>query len=387
VTSLLGRRWFFLAAALLGLMALVVWAMGQREGNRSILKRAAPQAPAQPLGAPAAEAELPPAALTVRRVDFSHLDIMYRFSAELPSLWQVEPVPASQALNVYDPAAPGEGSLEQSQLFLRTFTADRFLTLPTVTIHEREATTVRGHEAVRYEIEKLPSVPDFPHQPTWRSRRHRLMDVRFSTQRPTVFYVLAYNPALPADVFNAFLESLRFHNDTESWPPPLDRAAERVTKKLFGLEVSPERSPVSPERFAGFHTGVDFEVFDQERSADVEVRAVCGGPLVVTRQASGYGGVAVQECLRGDEPVTMVYGHLRLSSVQASVGQYLAPGDRLGLLGADGTAETDGERRHLHLGVHRGRAVDLRGYVGRRDELGTWLDPLPLFNRPGPGSL
>jgi hypothetical protein len=35
---------------------------------------------------------------------------------------------------------------------------------------------------------------------------------------------------------------------------PLDRASGRVTKKPFGIFVTPQNSPVQPERFRGFHT-------------------------------------------------------------------------------------------------------------------------------------
>ncbi|MCL5774898.1 MAG: hypothetical protein M1333_01655, partial [Patescibacteria group bacterium] len=55
--------------------------------------------------------------------------------------------------------------------------------------------------------------------------------------------------------------------------PPLDKALERVTKKPFGIKISPQNSPVSPERFSGFHTGVDFETFPDEQDTGVSVYA------------------------------------------------------------------------------------------------------------------
>ncbi|MGE5392302.1 MAG: hypothetical protein ACM3NH_00970 [Candidatus Saccharibacteria bacterium] len=39
---------------------------------------------------------------------------------------------------------------------------------------------------------------------------------------------------------------------------PLADWQERVTKKPFGIFVSPGHSPVDPERFRGYHTGTDF---------------------------------------------------------------------------------------------------------------------------------
>lgn len=45
---------------------------------------------------------------------------------------------------------------------------------------------------------------------------------------------------------------------------PLMGPEERITKKPFGVFVTPQNSPVNPERFRGYHTGTDFEVFENE---------------------------------------------------------------------------------------------------------------------------
>ncbi len=156
---------------------------------------------------------------------------------------------------------------------------------------------------------------------------------------------------------------------------PLPDPVRRITKKPFGIYIRPEDSPVSPERFRGYHTGVDLETFAAEQDVDVEVAAVCDGPLLVKRTAGGYGGVAVQSCRIDDRGVTVVYGHLRLASIEAAVGDRLAAGQRLGLLGTGFGPETDGERRHLHLSVHIGDDVNIRGYVPDRSALDQWLDP------------
>ena len=159
---------------------------------------------------------------------------------------------------------------------------------------------------------------------------------------------------------------------------PLPDPSRRITKKPFGLYVRPGDSPVSPERFQGYHTGVDLETFPDEQDADIEVVAVCDGPLLVKRTASGYGGVAVQACLVDGRDVTVVYGHLRLASIEAAVGDRLSAGGRLGLLGTGFGPETDGERRHLHLSIHSGDAVNIRGYVPDRSALGQWFESAVL---------
>jgi murein DD-endopeptidase MepM/ murein hydrolase activator NlpD len=202
--------------------------------------------------------------------------------------------------------------------------------------------------------------------------------VRFTEASPSLFYVFSYRPELPQETFDAFLASLRFHNDEESFVAPLSRLQERSILKPFGIFITAETSPVRPERFSGYHTGTDFEVFEEERTQPVSVLALCGGKLRSKKQAEGYGGVAVQECLLGNEPITVIYGHLALSRVEVNIGAYLAPGDVVGKLGEQGP-DTDGERKHLHLGIHHGQDVLLAGYVDHEEALKDWMDPLPLL--------
>lgn len=157
--------------------------------------------------------------------------------------------------------------------------------------------------------------------------------------------------------------------------PPLDRAKERVTKKPFGIFITKTTSPVQPERFSGFHAGTDFEIFPEEAQAEVVVKAICDGKLLLKKTASGYGGVAVQECELDSHPVTVVYGHLKLASLTQEVGSDLKTGEALGQLGAAFSVETDGERKHLHLGIHKGVGINLLGYVQAKNELIDWVDP------------
>lgn len=156
--------------------------------------------------------------------------------------------------------------------------------------------------------------------------------------------------------------------------PPIADAMSRVTKKPFGLYVRPGDSPVSPERFRGYHAGVDFETTADEQDNDVIVDAICDGPLLLKKWASGYGGAVVQSCHIGAQDVTVVYGHVRLSSVGAAASQELKRGQRIGVLGKGYGDETDGEREHLHLGIHKGTAIDIKGYVQSKADLDQWLD-------------
>jgi hypothetical protein len=156
---------------------------------------------------------------------------------------------------------------------------------------------------------------------------------------------------------------------------PIDRAAERITKKPFGKYVDANNSPVSPERFKGYHVAVDFETFEDEQDKDVEIFAICAGPLLVKKSADGYGGVMVQKCDIENQVVTVLYGHLRLSSIKQKIGQEIKSGESLGVLGTGYTAETDNERKHLHLSIHKGADPILTGYVQNQSSLSAWLDP------------
>ncbi len=155
---------------------------------------------------------------------------------------------------------------------------------------------------------------------------------------------------------------------------PIANALSRITKKPFGIFITPKTSPVQPERFQGYHTGSDLETTSEEQNTDVSVMAFCEGKLLEKKIASGYGGVAVESCLLEGQNVTVVYGHLRLSSITAKVGNQLKSGDFLGKLGKGFSSETDGERKHLHLAIHKGSSINILGYVQSKAQLSEWLD-------------
>ena len=63
---------------------------------------------------------------------------------------------------------------------------------------------------------------------------------------------------------------------------PIDKADQRVTKKPVGIFITKANSPVSPERFYGYHTGTDFETFSEEANVFVPVYAICEGKIKKT---------------------------------------------------------------------------------------------------------
>jgi murein DD-endopeptidase MepM/ murein hydrolase activator NlpD len=155
----------------------------------------------------------------------------------------------------------------------------------------------------------------------------------------------------------------------------MDQAEKRITRKTFGMYITPENSPVQPDKFRGFHAGTDWEVFPDELAGDVPVRAVCSGNLKLKKTASGYGGVAVQQCDLDGQEITVIYGHMKLSSITTETGGFVSAGKVLGLLGDDKSPETDGARKHLHLAFHLGGKIDIKGYLAENKDLENWLDP------------
>lgn len=301
----------------------------------------------------------------------------YDFSASVPSTWKVSYIDQTDALNFFDPNAEGETNLEQSQIFVRSFKGNGFETLSTVDILSREAKLYRGRAAFRYEIEKKTNVADFPFQPAWRSRRHIVTDIRTTEESPSLFYVIAKRPDLDEAVYQRFLESLTLGSHIESnWTAPIEGFFTRNTKKNFGLYVTPANSPVSPEKFTGYHTGVDIEYGDV--SGEVPVKAVATGTVKVARFIDGYGGVVGIEHDWHDKKLFVIYGHLDPKSL-VKENTIVTQGDTIGILGDKSADETDNERKHLHFGVRRTQETNLRGYVMSAEALRDWYNPYDLF--------
>lgn len=199
--------------------------------------------------------------------------------------------------------------------------------------------------------------------------------INTSTTNVNTAVIANVNTAAPANVNVAPTVSTNTNTAPAALTSPLDRQAERITKKFFGTYVTPKSSPVQPERFTGYHTGVDFETFANETKTDVAVVAACTGKVRAAQYVSGYGGVLVQQCVVAGQTVTALYGHIRLSSASVKVGANLKAGTKFAVLGTGFTSETSGERKHLHFGLHKGTAIVWKGYVSTKSALSGWLDP------------
>ncbi len=300
----------------------------------------------------------------------------FRFTARIPTEWDIAAISQIEALSVYPFGKEKTSPLENSLIFIRHFTADHFLTLRTVDILERRETSINGRPSVRYRIKKKAGVPAFAHQPAWRNDEHVVTDIRISDQSPSVFYVIAKSPDLSEQAYQAFLTSLDTGESGRTLAEPITVFLSRVTKKPFGIFIEPKTSPVQPERFRGYHTGVDVEY--EDASGDVPVNAIADGVVIFADRTTGYGGVAALRHSIGSENVIAIYGHLdpdRLPSLETR----LERGMRIGFLGKGGTDETDGERTHLHFALFKGTQLDLRGYVQNAQELEKWHNPIEFF--------
>ncbi len=158
---------------------------------------------------------------------------------------------------------------------------------------------------------------------------------------------------------------------------PIKDASRRATPLHFGLHVSPdpEKNPITPpERFEGYHVGEDFEVSAEELNSEVPIFALCKGKVVYSGFAEGYGGVVVQRCTLSKQKVTVLYGHLTVEELP-KVGKTLSAGTKIGSLGAARSRDSDGNRKHLHLGIHKGYDIVMLGYVQTEAEIANFLDP------------
>ena len=157
---------------------------------------------------------------------------------------------------------------------------------------------------------------------------------------------------------------------------PVQDYKARVTKKPFGIYVTPSNSPIQPERFTGYHTGSDAEY--QDVTSDVPVYAIADCKIVLSETASGYGGVLMISFDLNGTTHTALYGHIRPSSLP-KVGAQYSKGDQMGLLGTGYSTETDGERRHLHFAIRSDNSLSIKGYVQTQGELSGWIDPLTIL--------
>jgi len=169
----------------------------------------------------------------------------------------------------------------------------------------------------------------------------------------------------------------------EGFSQPVDHATNRPTPLYFGVHVTPDpaTNPIDPpERFSGYHAAVDFEVSAEELDAPVAVYAICRGKVVYSGFAEGYGGLLIQRCTLDGQPISVIYGHLSRNGLIED-GENVRSGAQLGYLADARSTDSDGNRKHLHLGIHKGKSLDMRGYVRTQEELAEYIDPATVLQQ------
>ncbi len=163
--------------------------------------------------------------------------------------------------------------------------------------------------------------------------------------------------------------------ENSSLAAPLDHFADRQQMITFGLHISPKTSPLpKPEVFTGYHTGLDLEILPGEENQDVPVYAISDGKILFAGKVSGYGGVVIENTVVGDQEVTVLYGHVSAGTSLVQVGDKVKKGQKLASLGAAYSPDTGGNRKHLHLGIHKGTSIEYKGYVQNQADLANWLN-------------
>lgn len=372
------QRWIIGTVISVAILGLLLWLLWPRVTQAPITTSPQPSSIAEPsLVADSTVVPVVAATRYLRAADIPAVDEAFVFGATIPSDWEAAAIAGSAAIVLYNGDAQGETALDQAQIFIRSFSANNFLTLSTVDIFARQDLEVSGRPAVRYDIAKKESVASFSAQPVWRNQRHIVTDVRVADTNPSIFYVIAKRPSLDEAIYQEFLASFEViaREDTVNLLQPVAQFQERITKKPFGIHITPATSPVTPERFSGYHTGVDVEYGDI--TADVPVSSIANGTVLEVRTVDGYGGLVAVQYMINNQEIIGIYGHLRPSSLP-EVDATIKAGEKLAVLGTGGTDETDGERKHLHFALVKGTAVDLRGYVPNAADLTAWIDPTTL---------
>ncbi len=164
---------------------------------------------------------------------------------------------------------------------------------------------------------------------------------------------------------------------------PIENFFSRVTKKPFGIYITPKTSPVQPEKFTGYHTGADAETTASEATTDVPIYSIADGTVVFAGHVNGYGGVMMIQYTINGETVTALFGHLRITSFTVKKGDKATTGQKIAVLGTGYSSETDGERKHLHFGIIKGANINYKGYVQTKGELSAWDDPIAWLHRNG----
>lgn len=171
---------------------------------------------------------------------------------------------------------------------------------------------------------------------------------------------------------------------------PILNFVSRATENLFG-SYFPSGGSTNPDLtvcptatyYSGYHTAVDIETNASEANSNISIFAIAAGTVREVSTVSGYGGLIVIQYNLGGADYTAYYGHVDLSTAKIKIGDKVNVGETLASLGSACSAANGNVRKHLHFGLHKGSAIDIRGYVPNKTELDAWVDPKLLLEKLG----
>jgi murein DD-endopeptidase MepM/ murein hydrolase activator NlpD len=163
-----------------------------------------------------------------------------------------------------------------------------------------------------------------------------------------------------------------------SWYFPLADFSSRQSFKSYSQYIDLAfyigKENLFPNRFTGYHAGIDLEILPGEENSPVPVYTVYSGKIIFSGTVSGYGGVVLEEIDNSD--LTALYGHINIIDTQYQVGEMAGSGSVLTYLGDGFTNQTGGERKHLHFAIYKGSGLYFKGYESTLSSLNQhWIDP------------
>jgi len=172
----------------------------------------------------------------------------------------------------------------------------------------------------------------------------------------------------------------------QAWNYPIQGFETRNHYKTFDQYWSKAsyqgREQLFPTQYVGYHTAIDLEINPGEENQDVPVYAVTDGKITFAGPVTGYGGVILLDM--ANDSHTALYGHIRLSSLKVKTGDSVKAGQELAVLGKTFSAETGGERKHLHFGIYNGKGIYYRGYESSEAAVKSkWIDPSAYLKDKG----
>jgi len=154
---------------------------------------------------------------------------------------------------------------------------------------------------------------------------------------------------------------------------PVDEYEARRSFKGFGEYID--------DRFVGYHVADDIEFTDADEA--VPVYAIADGTVVYANWVSGYGGLLILEHVIDGVIYQALYGHVDPASLTQKIGESVLMGQQVAVLGDESLQETDGERKHLHFGLHKGTERRFQGYEASSEEVEYWINPSAFFDQHG----